>query len=84
MLKGPSAGGARAFGSWQASSADLEARIKDDVRRAVSKLAADKGVRVVFTRGDADVPDETKVFVGLMRERGWRACEPVLYGAKGS
>ncbi|MCL5103952.1 MAG: hypothetical protein M1133_07555 [Armatimonadetes bacterium] len=69
---------------WQADSEALEARIRSDVRRAVLKMAEETGVKVVFVPSGTALPDATREFVDLMRTRGWRACEPVLYRAKGS
>lgn len=56
----------------------LESRILQDVKRMVLGMAEKKGVKVVFTRNDADIPDQTQVFYDLMRRSDWSAGGLIL------
>lgn len=62
----------------------LEARIRNEVVRAVKVVADEDGVNVVFTRGRVKLPDKTQDFVESMRKIGWGAYKPVVLGALGS
>lgn len=73
-----------AFTVLEKKSFEIETRIKKDVVRAVQKLAREKGVKVFFTQGGQNLPDETQMFSSLMRECAWGICEPVLTGMRGS
>lgn len=58
----------------------MEMQIKDDVARAIRLLAASKGMNVVFSRDmhSKAIPDKTKEFSELMREKAWSVCRPIL------
>ena len=58
------------------SVADVSAAITRDVTQAVRRIAGEKRLEVVFTRGPA--PDSTEVFAQEMRSRLWWGQGPVL------
>jgi len=61
----------------KSATAELEIKIRKDVDRAVTDLAAKKGIKVVFSRRNG-TPDATKIFADLLRKQGWSAFQPVL------
>jgi hypothetical protein len=71
-------------GQWRMSTADLESRIQADVKRAVKRLAADRGIRVTFVRDSNGNSDATERFARLMKDEGWRVCSPVLCDIRGT
>lgn len=76
--------GAGGMASARDAIAAIERRIRLDVTRAVRELAAEKGYDVVFSRGRSGIPDKTRMFTELMRERKWVGFGPVFGAASGS
>lgn len=66
------------IGKWYAQNSQLQKRIRQNIKSAVSKMAMTQGVRVVFSRVSNNIPDQTKRFARLMSERAWDGCDPVL------
>ena len=68
---------------WSKKTDALKRRIRTDVISEALVLAEELNFKVVFSRLDRALPDETALFEKLMRSRGTRKGMPVIYGDNG-
>lgn len=80
----PAYNGRREADDWRVRELALEKRLRADAVSMVRKMAREQGMKVVFDRPAASVPDETARFIRLINDRGWRLGEPILYGPSDS
>ncbi|MCX6345861.1 MAG: hypothetical protein NT018_12455 [Armatimonadetes bacterium] len=68
---------------WSKKTDALKRRIRTDVVSEALAWADERNFKIVFSRKDRALPDETALFEKLMWSRGVRKGMPILYGDNG-